>query len=131
MEAASLDHAARVLIVDDEIEHAEICALLLRRRGYDVAVAPTGRDAVELAQLLKPDLILLDLFMPSLDGIATATSLQEQPDTRNVPIVFLSACGDVALRDQAIAVAGADYLPKPFHASELIACVERSLARPR
>src|SRR6185503_18274854 len=90
----SLGHhgVPRVLVVDDEIDHAEICAALLRRRGYKVAVAVTGADAIELAHVLKPDLILLDLMMPAVDGFSTAASLQGHPDTQNVPIVFLSAC---------------------------------------
>jgi DNA-binding response OmpR family regulator len=121
----------RVLIVDDEIEHAEICAMLLRRRGYKVAVALTGPDALELANVLKPDLILLDLFMPAVDGFSTAASLHENPDTHSVPIVFLSACGDAAARARAGALGIDTILHKPFHAAELIACVEQSLQRPR
>src|SRR5207245_757603 len=61
----------RVLIVDDELDHAEICAALLRRRGYAVAVAMSGLDALTLASALKPDVILLDLFMPAVDGFST------------------------------------------------------------
>jgi DNA-binding response OmpR family regulator len=121
----------RVLIVDDEIDHAEICAALLRRRGYAVAVAVNGPDAVELAHVLKPDLILLDLFMPTVDGFATAATLHGQSDTHDVPIVFLSACGDAIVRARGDELGVADYLNKPFRAAELIACVERSLARPR
>ncbi|MDB4964415.1 MAG: response regulator receiver protein [Myxococcales bacterium] len=120
----------RVLIVDDELDHAEICAALLRRRGYKVAVACTGLDAVELAAALKPDLILLDLFMPAVDGFSTAATLHEHPDTSKVPIVFLSACGDDNLHTRLTALGGRDYLPKPFRAADLIACVERSLAWP-
>jgi CheY-like chemotaxis protein len=121
----------RVLIVDDEIDHAEICATLLRRRGYKVVVAMSGPDAVELAQSLKPDLILLDLFMPAVDGFATAASLHEHPDTQSVPIVFLSACGDASAQERAGALGVATILHKPFHAAELIDCVEQSLQRPR
>ncbi|MGZ3426646.1 MAG: response regulator [Polyangia bacterium] len=119
----------RVLIVDDEIDHAEICAALLRRRGYKVAVAMSGLDAIELAHVLKPDLILLDLFMPAVDGFSTAATLHEHPDTTNVPIVFLSACGDAASWRRTGELGAASFLPKPFHAAELISCVEESLSR--
>ncbi len=119
----------RVLIVDDELEHAEICAALLRRRGYNVAVAMTGGDAIELAHALKPDLILLDLFMPVVDGFSTALTLHEHPDTTNVPIVFFSACADAASRTRAGELGAASFLPKPFRAQELIRCVEQSLSR--
>jgi DNA-binding response OmpR family regulator len=121
----------RVLIVDDELDHAEICAALLRRRGYNVAVAITGSDAVELAHALKPDLILLDLFMPLVDGFSTAATLHEHPDTTNVPIVFLSACADAASWTRAGELGAASFLPKPFRAHELISCVEESLSRHR
>jgi DNA-binding response OmpR family regulator len=121
----------RVLIVDDELDHAEICAALLRRRGYNVAVAMNGSDAIELAHALKPDLILLDLFMPAVDGFSTAASLHEHPDTTNVPIVFLSACGEAASWTRTGELGAASFLPKPFHASELISCVEESLSRRR
>jgi CheY-like chemotaxis protein len=121
----------RVLIVDDEIDHAEICAALLRRRGYAVAVAMSGGDAVELAHALKPDLILLDLFMPLVDGFSTAATLHEHPDTTNVPIVFLSACADAASWTRAGELGAASFLPKPFRAHELIRCVEESLSRGR
>ena len=121
----------RLLIVDDELDHAEICAALLRRRGYAVAVAMSGPDAVELAHALKPDLILLDLCMPEVDGFSTAATLHEHPDTTGVPIVFLSACGDTASWQRAEELGAASFLPKPFHARELVACVEESLSRLR
>jgi CheY-like chemotaxis protein len=117
----------RVLIVDDEMDHAEIIAALLRRRGYCVAVALSGEDAVALACTLRPDLILLDLYMPEVDGFSTAEHLQANDETRDVPIVFLSACGEPETIARAIEAGGLEYLPKPFRAAELIACVERSL----
>jgi CheY-like chemotaxis protein len=129
-EHASLHEIARVLVVDDELEHAEICAALLRRRGYAVAVAINGTDALELARILKPDLILLDLFMPMVDGFSTAASLQEHADTAKVPIVFFSACGDAAPPAQG-RFGPTAFLQKPFRAHELLACVEQSLSRLR
>jgi CheY-like chemotaxis protein len=121
----------RVLVVDDELDHAEICAALLRRRGYNVAIAMSGRAAIELAHALQPDLILLDLFMPAVDGFSTAATLHEHPDTKNVPIVFLSACGEAAAWTRVGELGAASFLPKPFHAHELIRCVEESLSRKR
>jgi CheY-like chemotaxis protein len=127
---ASRHGVPRVLIVDDELEHAEICAALLRRRGYKVAVALSGLDAIELARALHPDLILLDVFMPGVDGFSTAAALHEHSDTQDVPIVFLSACGEAIALRRALELGVSGYLDKPFHAAELIDCVERSLARP-
>jgi CheY-like chemotaxis protein len=127
-----MDHGVpRVLIVDDELDHAEICAALLRRRGYAVAVAMTGNDAINLAHALKPDLILLDLFMPTVDGFSTAATLHGDPDTSDVPIVFLSACADPVSWTRAEELGVASFLAKPFRAHELVACVEQSLSRLR
>src|SRR5260370_35390302 len=115
----------RVLIVDDDIDHAEILAALLRRRGYDIAVALSGQHAIKLAHLLHPDLILLDLYMPEVDGFSTAEHLQCHPDTRDVPIVFLSACGEPATVTRAIEAGGLGYPGEPFHAAPPLARAER------
>lgn len=120
--------AARLLVVDDDLEHAEICAMLLRRRGFVVAVATNGDDALALAGVLHPDLILLDLYMPTVDGFSTAEHLHGRRETRDVPIVVLSACAEL-VESRASALGVVDWLPKPFRATELIRCVERSLAR--
>jgi two-component system alkaline phosphatase synthesis response regulator PhoP len=118
---------AQLLVVDDEIEHAEICAALLRRRGYTVAVASSGSEAVALARALKPDLILLDLYMPMVDGFSTAEDLHGHADTREVPIVILSACGEALESPRAAELGVVATLAKPFHARDLIECVERAL----
>jgi CheY-like chemotaxis protein len=124
----SSSNSARLLVVDDDREHAEICALLLRRRGFVVAVATNGDDALTLADAIHPDLILLDLYMPAVDGFSTAEHLHGRVGTRDVPIVVLSACAElVAARAAALGVV--DWLPKPFRAVDLISCVERSLGR--
>ncbi len=120
---------AQLLVVDDEIEHAEICAALLRRRGYTVAVASSGRQAVDLARALKPDLILLDLYMPAVDGFSTAEDLHGHDDTRQVPIVILSASNEALTSPRVEALGVVGCLAKPFHARELIECVERALPR--
>jgi CheY-like chemotaxis protein len=118
----------RVLVVDDEMDHAEIVAALLHRHGYEVALATSGLDAIELSRMLRPDLILLDVYMPAIDGFSTARALQRNPDTRDVPIVFLSACGEASTFLRALETGVIEYLPKPFRAAELLACVARTLA---
>jgi DNA-binding response OmpR family regulator len=120
---------AQLLVVDDEIEHAEICAALLRRRGYAVSVASSGTEAVALAQALRPDLILLDLYMPSVDGFSTAEDLRGHSETREVPIIFLSACGEALETPRALELGAVAWLAKPFHARDLIDCVARVLPR--
>lgn len=108
-----------VLIIDDEADHAEIVATLLERRGYLTATAPDGASGVELATRLKPDVVLLDVRMPAVDGYTTAMRLRRNPATAKVPIVFLSAAGDLAAPDQ-----GCGFLAKPFRAADLFRAVE-------
>jgi CheY-like chemotaxis protein len=121
--------AARLLVVDDEIEHAEICAALLRRRGYSVAVGLSGRDAVVLARMLVPDLILLDLYMPGVDGFSAVEQMRGLAETRAVPIVIVSATGEALTRRRAVELGIVAWLAKPFRAVELLTCVERALGR--
>jgi CheY-like chemotaxis protein len=111
-----------VLIIDDEPDHAEIVATLLERRGYLAATAPDGRIGVELANRLKPDVVLLDVRMPAVDGYATARQLRRNELTSKVPIVFLSAAAEFTAPED-----GSGYLPKPFRAVDLYRAVEEAL----
>jgi CheY-like chemotaxis protein len=116
------DDAPRVLVIDDEREHTEIMAALLRREGYEVEVALDAADGVARAVADPPDLILLDLWMPTVDGLAAARLLREHPRTRAVPLIFLSASdppGD--LPDL--------FLAKPFHAVELLELASATVGR--
>jgi CheY-like chemotaxis protein len=114
----------KILIIDDEADHAEIVGLLLRRKGYDVTIARDGREGIVRALDWKPDLVLLDLYMPAVDGFATAEHLRVDENTRRVPILFLSACGEHALRAYGPLPGHATYLAKPFRAAELLWAVE-------
>jgi PleD family two-component response regulator len=118
----------RVLIVEDERHHAELVAMVLERRGYAVEVAGDGNEGLKLAAKAPPDLILLDVWMPSLDGFAAAAALRSDERTRGVPILFLSACDEVGTQLRGMALGPVDYLPKPFHGAELLARVETVLA---
>jgi len=111
-----------VLIIDDEPDHAEIVATLLERRGFLAATAPDGRYGVELAGRLKPDVVLLDVRMPAVDGYATARELRRNAVTAKVPIVFLSAGGEFTPPDD-----DCGYLSKPFRAADLFRAVEDAL----
>jgi len=105
----------RVLVIDDQLDHTEIVAALLRREGYEVEVSTDPRAAVRRAVEHPPDLILLDLWMPSVDGLQAAQLLRGDARTRDVPIIFLSACGEMAAE-----LGDGEYLHKPFHAAELL-----------
>jgi DNA-binding response OmpR family regulator len=119
----------RVLVIDDELDHTEIVAALLRREGYDVEVANDARAAVQRAVEEQPDLILLDLWMPKVDGLATAQLLRSDSRTRKIPIIFLSACGEMVAEAHGVDLTDLDYLAKPFHAVELLEMAAAALRK--
>ena len=115
-----------VLVIDDDAEHAEIVAALLRRRGFEVSVATDGPSGIELARRERPDAIVLDYFMPSLDGIATAQKLRACRRLKDVPIVFVSAWTE---KEAEARLRGpVRWLDKPFRAAQLAAAVEEALS---
>jgi two-component system cell cycle response regulator len=118
---------ARVLLIEDDSSHAAIVAAVLERRGFEVEIAINGADGITRAAAASPDLILLDVFMPRLDGFSTAEALQRDPRLRDIPMVFVSACDDAATRVRGLEMGAVDFLCKPFFAPELVARVERSL----
>src|SRR5436190_5216247 len=118
--------SARILIVDDEPSLLTTMAPLLRGRGYDVATATTGHAALDAVDRQPPQLVILDLGLPDIDGIEVCRRMREG---RAIPILVLSARG--AERDKVAALdAGADdYVTKPFGAEELLARVRAALRR--
>jgi two-component system, OmpR family, KDP operon response regulator KdpE len=118
--------AAKVLIVDDEPSILATMAPLLRSRGYDVETAMTGRTAVESVEREKPDLIVLDLGLPDMDGIEVCRIVRERSTT---PIVVLSARGAERDKVRALDTGADDYVTKPFGAEELTARIRAALRR--
>jgi diguanylate cyclase (GGDEF)-like protein len=116
----------RVLVVDDEPDAREVLEDLLRP-DYDVATAPDGEAAVEVARAERPDVILMDLFMPRLDGLEALERLRADPATSDIPVIFVSARGDDALKARTLDLGAVDYLQKPFSDRELRARLERTL----
>jgi DNA-binding response OmpR family regulator len=117
----------RVLVIDDELDHGEIVGALLRREGYRVEVAEDARSGLQRAVEEPPDLIVIDLWMPSVDGLTAARHLKSDARTRQVPIIFLSACGEVVAHAHGINLRDLEYLAKPFHAVELLDMVSAAL----
>lgn len=116
----------RILIVDDEPNILNTLAPLLRTRGYDVFTAMSGRAAVETAEREKPDLIVLDLGLPDMDGVEVARIVRESV---SVPIVVLSARGAEGDKVRALDIGADDYVTKPFGAEELLARIRAALRR--
>jgi two-component system KDP operon response regulator KdpE len=116
----------RVLLVDDEPNILATLAPLLRARGYEVLTAMSGRAALETVERERPDLIVLDLGLPDMDGVTVCRSLRE---TMSVPIVVLSARGAEHDKVRALDTGADDYVTKPFGAEELLARIRAALRR--
>jgi two-component system, OmpR family, KDP operon response regulator KdpE len=116
----------KVLVVDDEPNILSTLAPLLRSRGYEVSTAMNGRSAIEIVDRQQPDLIVLDLGLPDIDGVEVCRTVRE---TSNVPIVVLSARGAEEDKVRALDVGADDYVTKPFGAEELLARVRAALRR--
>jgi len=118
--------AARILIVDDEPNIIGTVAPLLRARGYDILSAMSGRAALEAVERDKPDLIVLDLGLPDIDGVEVCRQVRQ---TLSVPILVLSARGAEGDKVRALDAGADDYVTKPFGAEELLARIRASLRR--
>lgn len=123
----ALDVSATLLIVDDHLDNVRSLALLLSQSGYLVRKTTSGEMALETIQIAQPDLVLLDIRMPEMDGYEVCERLKANPETNSIPIVFLSASNDTDDKVQAFAVGGADYVTKPFQAEEVLARVRHQI----
>jgi signal transduction histidine kinase len=119
--------AGRILVVDDQPANLRTLATLLSRVGYEVATASNGRDALAQADASAPDLILLDMMMPGMDGFAVLAEIRQQASLRGVPVVFLTAAHDRDLLLRAFEGGAVDYVTKPFLPEELLARVQAHL----
>ena len=117
---------ANILIVDDYADNRELLRLMLETAGHLVREAPDGRAGLEMAQAETPDLILVDLSMPELDGWGMLEELRSDQRTRHIPCVAVTAFAGRE-RDRALAQGFDAYLPKPYRRTELIETVERLL----
>ncbi len=110
---------AKILVVDDEAAIREYLQQVLGEWGYGVLTAPDGRAALPLAVQEQPDLILLDIMMPHLDGIETCRQLRERPTTRAIPVLILTSYDTPERLDESVAAGADDFLSKPINVAEL------------
>lgn len=118
-----------ILVVDDERDLAELLVYNLKRSGYEVSTAFTGRQALDLLTSRTPDLILLDVMLPELSGTEVASRLRANPQTAQIPIIMLTAKGEEVDQIVGLTVGADDYIPKPFSMKVLMARVAALLRR--
>ncbi|HSD15815.1 MAG TPA: hybrid sensor histidine kinase/response regulator [Thermomonas sp.] len=117
----------RILVVDDQAANVRVVTALLERHGYAVSAASNGKDALAAATGETPDLLLLDMMMPGMDGFELLAALRELPGFRQVPTMFLTAAQDRDLLLRAFEAGAVDYVTKPFMPEELLARVSAHL----
>lgn len=116
-----------ILIVDDTPQNLRILSDVLSRRGYEVRQSISGEMALISVQTRRPDLILLDIMMPGMDGYEVCKQLKADPQTRQIPIIFLSALNATEEKVKAFTMGAADYVTKPFQFEEIVVRIEHQL----
>ncbi|HTK09512.1 MAG TPA: response regulator transcription factor [Ktedonobacteraceae bacterium] len=119
----------KVLVIDDEENIIEFIKLGLRYEGFQVEAAPDGEQGVTLAQRINPDLIILDVMMPGIDGLEVCRRLRSNPTTSDIPILMLTAKDEVRDRIAGLRIGADDYLTKPFNFDELLERMRAILRR--
>jgi len=127
MEVAAEETLPRVLVVDDEESITELVSMALRYEGFDVQTAASGYGALEQIDSFRPDLILLDVMLPDIDGFNIAERLRR--DRRDIPVLFLTARDATEDKVRGLTIGGDDYVTKPFSVAELVARTQAILRR--
>ncbi|MCF6277364.1 MAG: response regulator [Anaerolineales bacterium] len=123
------DKKAKILIVEDDLDVADMLNAYFRVQGYDVFTVNWGEDGVRACQTARPDLVILDIRLPDIDGYEVATRLRKDRRTKDVPIIFLTEKRDRADRLHGLEIGADDYITKPFDVQELRLRVRNSLRR--
>ena len=122
------DKAENILLVDDNPNNLRLLSQILSERGYSPRAVTSGSRALASAEMIPPDLILLDIRMPEMDGYEVCRQLKANPKTAGIPVLFISALDDIQDKMKAFSAGGVDYITKPFQLEEVIARVETHLA---
>jgi len=118
---------SRILVVDDTPANIQTLAAILKDKGYQLSVATNGKQALEVLARVQPDLILLDVMMPEMDGFETCRRLKEAAATKQIPVIFLTARTETTDIVKGFELGAVDYVAKPFNAHELLARVSTHL----
>ncbi len=117
------EHKPVIAIVDDEPRNLQLAGNLLRKRGYDIMFATSGRDALDAIPQALPDLVLLDIMMPDMDGLSVCAQMKQMEQIAEIPVIFLSARTEIHDMVRGFQAGAADYITKPFNADELLSRV--------
>ncbi|MFB2895594.1 ATP-binding protein [Aerosakkonemataceae cyanobacterium BLCC-F50] len=117
-----------ILLVDDQPDNLRLLSALLSERGYEPRGVINGTMAIKAAKSSQPDLILLDILMPEMDGYETCELLKADPKTREIPVIFISAKDETIDKVRAFGLGALDYITKPFHVDEVLARIENHLS---
>jgi two-component system, sensor histidine kinase and response regulator len=126
-EDASRNKTPTVLIVDDNSNNIKVVGLTLRRLNYKILIATNGKDAIEMVEKIRPDLVLLDVMMPGMDGYQTCEVIKSDKKNENIPVLFLTALHEKENIVKGFEAGGVDYITKPFNPEELISRVKTHL----
>ena len=118
---------ATILTVDDERDVTDLVHFHLTKAGYAVLTAASGREALDIVHAHRPDLLVLDLMLPDIDGFGVCEILRRRPETATLPVVILSAWATTDARHLGLELGALDYLTKPFSPKELVLRVTRLL----
>jgi two-component system, NtrC family, sensor kinase len=120
-------YQGNILVVDDTPENLHLLSGILSKKGYQVRPVPNGKLALSAAHRIPPDLVLLDIMMPEMDGYQVCQQLKADEATKDIPVIFISAINDVMDKVKAFAVGGVDFITKPFQLEEVLARIETHL----
>ncbi len=128
MYSNQLNNSGNILVVDDTPDNLRLLSAMLTAKGYEVRKALNGKMALTACQMLLPDVILLDINMPEMDGYEVCRQLKTDQKICEVPVIFISALDDVLDKVKAFSVGGADYITKPFYGQEVISRIENQIS---
>lgn len=115
---------ATILVVDDTEQNVRLLAHVLKKEGYEILAAFSGKDALELVEKKKPEIILLDVMMPDMNGFEVCRALKKKASTRDIPVIFLSALSEIDSKVKGFKAGGVDYITKPFQREEVLARID-------
>jgi len=119
----------KILVIDDEVDIVDTVSFMLRSRGYDVITASDGGEGLTKAMVEHPNLILLDIIMPVMDGFEVCFKLKRDKDARKIPVIMITARGDNEAVVKARSAGADDYIVKPFSLPTLISKINKLIAK--